>query len=266
MSGSAQMGIIYQETAAAGDDEIRAQNEVDIGLSMSGTSDSGFSFGAAINISGGAGDDLIEDSVAHISGAFGKLSIGNNVAEADVQGGIDDVGYDGLGVDDSAESLDGGSSSVHNVSWSTSFTGVTLAASTNLATAAGSPFAVGAKYSASGFTVGVGYMDTDAVATGDVTSGYLAYAGGPLTIKAMASRRNVAAAGGDVLATGASLAYALTDTMTFTVAGSDTDAAGDDADVGLGMSLKLGGGASFSAGASRVNDLSRASAGLSFSF
>lgn len=262
MSGSAQMGVMYAETTAAGDDEIRAQHEVDLGISMSGTTDAGLGFGANFNIAGDGGSN--EDSVAYITGAFGKLSVGNDVAEADVQGGIDDVGYDALGADDSAESLDG--SVAHNVHWSTTFSGVTIAASTNLSTAAGSPFAVGAKYSASGFTVGVGFMDTDAAATGDITSGYVAYTGGPLTIKAMASRRNVAAAGGDVLATGASIAYKMNDTMTLTVAGSDTDVTGDKADVGIGMSVGLGGGASFVAGASQVDSLSRASAGVTFSF
>jgi outer membrane protein OmpU len=264
MSGSAQMGLIYTETAAAGDDEIRAQHEVDLGIAMSGTTDAGLGFGANFNIAGDGGSN--EDSVAYITGAFGKLSIGNDVAEADVQGGIDDVGYDGLGVDDSAESLDGGSTSAHNVNWTYTMSGVTLAASTDLATTAGSPFAIGAKYAVNGLTVGVGYMDSDAAATGDVTSAYVAYTGGPLTVKAMASRRNVAAAGGDVLATGASLAYKVSDTMTVTVAGSDTDATGDQADIGLGMSMSLGGGATFQAGASQVNDLSRASAGLTFSF
>lgn len=262
------MGLIFQETPATpGDDEIVAQHELDVTVKMSKTTDGGLEFGASFGLAADA--DAMEDSLVYISGAFGTLSMGNGVDEADAQGGIDDVGYDGTDVDNSAESLDGDSNFAdgHNVSYSKTVGSVTFAASANIATAAGTPYAVGVKYDANGLKLGLGYNDDDAGST--VTSVYGEYASGPVTVKGMYSTRDAAV---DRKAMGLSVSYKASDALTITVAGSDTDAANDQWDYGVGLAYSLGGGATLQAGIAQIDngsgnaEYTKASVGIAMKF
>ena len=70
----------------------------------SGTTDGGLSFGGKTGFNSGAGDS-IDEGAAYISGAFGKLSIGDNDTGDTLAGGIADVGLFGVGVDNVARGI-----------------------------------------------------------------------------------------------------------------------------------------------------------------
>lgn len=273
MSGSANMGYKKVETALAGDQEGSFNHEITLSVSMAGESDAGFSFGAAFDIlANGTAGALTNDGPGSvfISGAFGKLSMGD-VGDADAQGGISDVGYDGIGIDDLAESLDATGSST--VMYSYSQGPFSVSVSTALTATNTDQAAIGAKYTTEMFYVGVGYSDNNQTAgittttEGKTTS---LYAGGTFSgVKVDAmwsslnSETNLVANDREVY--GLSVAYTM-DAVTITAAYSNTDAVNVKASSGLGVSYDLGGGAAVAAGIGSVNGMSVADAGMTFKF
>ena len=205
-SGSGQFGVMNtNKTGTAGADSSTTQQELDLGVAMSGTTDSGMTFGQTFSFS--ADGDAFESVAGSLSMNGVTFSIGS-VAEADVQGGISDVGYDGLAADDQAESLDGARSSAtgvtpaydtsHNMALKYTMGDVTLAYSqafgtATTTTAIGESFAIGAKWTSGALTLGAGYNKSDittgvtTATDGTVTSGYVKYVAGPATIQAMTS-------------------------------------------------------------------------------
>jgi outer membrane protein OmpU len=273
MSGSASMGYKNKETAAVGDQEGSINHSITLGVSMSGESDAGLSFGASFDIlANGSGGTLTNDGPGSvfISGAFGKLAMGD-VGDADAQGGISDVGYDGIGIDDLAESLDGAGSSTVRYTYSAG--AISASVSTALSAANASQAAFGVKYTGEGFYVGVGYADNNPTAgattagEGQTTSVYVGGTFSGVTVDAMwsslNSETNVAANDREVY--GLSASYTM-DAITVTAAFSNTDEVGVKSSSGVGVSYDLGGGASVAAGFGSVNGLSRSDIGMNFKF
>ena len=92
-TGSARMGIIDDFASDAA-----FTSRVRIIFTTSGESDSGISFGATVrNDQSGVGNEANNDSTVFVSGAFGKLSMGDvdGAAQAAV-GQVDGVGFTGL--------------------------------------------------------------------------------------------------------------------------------------------------------------------------
>ena len=260
LSGSAQMGVIYTESAANATDWV-VQDEVDLAVSMSGATDM-FSFGADFNISGDGGSN--EDPTVFISGAFGKLSVGADVAEANRIGGIADIGYDGLGVDDVAE--DNYELTGANVNWTYTVDALPIGVSFLSDNNNAMPYAVGVTYKAGGMDLNLGFADNDDTAETTVTNVGVGYTAGALTLDAMSTTREANNAA-DISTYGVSLAYAVDAATTLTVAMADSDATTNTSGTfGIGISNDLGGGATFNAGVASVNDVSNASFGLNFSF
>ncbi|MBE1290072.1 MAG: porin [Rhodobacteraceae bacterium] len=258
LSGSAQMGVIYVENDAT-DTDWQVQREVDLGVAMSGTTDAGLAFGADFNIAGDAGKN--EDANVHISGSFGTLTIGGGITEANELGGIGDVGYDGLGVDDVVE----GNAAITdpNVHYTLSVGSLTVHASMLSDTNEAAPYALGASYSVNGFDINVGIANEDDAADTNTTLLAVGYTAGALTLDAImttSETNNV-----ETEATGVSVAYAMDAATTITLAASDIDGSADSS-IGLGVAYDLGGGATFQAGAASVNDVSKASAGIAMAF
>jgi len=260
LSGSAQMGVIYTESVANATDWV-VQDEVDLAVSMTGATDA-FSFGADFNISGDA--DNTEDPTVFISGAFGKISVGEDVAEANRIGGIADIGYDGLGVDDVAEDNYEGTGA--NVNWTYSVDALTVGLSFLSDNNNAAPYAVGLTYKTGAVDVNVGYADEDNAAETNIVNFGIGYTAGAMTIDAMSTNRQANNAA-DIQTVGVSVAYAVDANQTLTFAVADSDAAANTGDtMGIGYSNNLGGGATFNAGVASVNDVSNASFGLNFSF
>jgi outer membrane protein OmpU len=93
VSGSGRMGVVYDGTDAMFSSRIR------ISFSASGETDGGLSFGASVrNDQSGVGNTANGDSTVFISGAFGKLTMGDVSGAADaLVGQVSGVGYTSLG-------------------------------------------------------------------------------------------------------------------------------------------------------------------------
>ena len=263
LSGSAQMGFISTESSTNARDWVQ-QDEVDVAISMSGSTDAGLSFGADFNLSGDGA--AIEDPTVFISGAFGKLSMGGDVAEANKNGGIADVGYDGLGVDDVVESNRNGTAA--NIHYAYTIDGLTFGVSMNTndqiapvetATAFGVAYTMGA------LSMNVGYASNDDTGVDTTfTSFGVNYSANGLTINSLYTRQEATGAA-DIDAVGVSVGYKIDDATTMTVAFADSDADTEES-FGVGVDYSLGGGATVSAGVASVDDISMSSVGISFKF
>jgi outer membrane protein OmpU len=183
VSGDARMGVKSTDGTSTFDSRVR------IKFSGSGTTDGGLAFGGSARADNASGASGGTAGSAFISGAFGKISMGD-VDSGDNVGQLSSVGYDGVGYANSISyAADGGYSfdSSFGVEVDTDPTsGVTLTplvAVTNASAAkvlytysAGAvsvsassaqiggdlgAYGVGAKYSAGDLTVAVGYGSSD---------------------------------------------------------------------------------------------------------
>jgi outer membrane protein OmpU len=286
LSGSAGMGLKYNGHALAGTSKTNEFSYVSLSFGGSVETDSGLTFSAATSLdTENNGATLNDDTTVSVSGAFGTLSMGA-VAEADVQGGLGDVGYDGNGIDDLAESLDGSSAAGHDVNYTYSANGFTASVSALVggktiaaANSKNQSYAVGVKYTFGSSYVGVGMhskdLDVASVATdGDTTSVYAGTSMDAFSINAMYSSFDSEAAGTQkTSAHGINVAYTTgAAKISFGYADADTNTAGEKAIYGVGVAYDLGGGASISGGVGKTRNAARtgtetmASLGVDFSF
>jgi outer membrane protein OmpU len=306
LSGSARMGLVYNSTL--GDDangETVFSSRVRIVFTASGETDGGLTFGASMradqqagnnNDAGGDKDgDSNGDSTVFISGAFGKLTMGDVSGAADaLVGQVSGVGYGpiddlqeigflstdktaayyeysagaftfGLGagqvyVQDEDEFLDDGS-------LNPTF-GLDIGRdSVN----------IGVKYAAGGYSVALAYEELSAnVNTGDVDESMVSLgasaAFGPATVKARISDNDTA---GDDTTWALSVDY-VTGPATITAFYTDfgntgADPVGDTQHIGLGAAYDLGGGATLAGGIvmqnnDTIDDETFADVGVKFSF
>jgi outer membrane protein OmpU len=78
VSGYAEIGVIKADAGFAGSTELQFHQDVEVTFKMSGETDGGLSFGAAIDLDEtnvAAGDD--SGTTVFVSGAFGKLTMGD---------------------------------------------------------------------------------------------------------------------------------------------------------------------------------------------
>ena len=150
-----------------------------VDFSGSGMTDGGLAFGGSAGFD--TGDAVLNEGKVFISGAFGKISLGDNDPADKLVGGIADVGLNGIGVDDVAEGLHGGTASQLRYDRSVGNIAIAVSTGTNaaiplapntLATAHGTletkknDFAVGMSFGASGARVGIGYDSRKAMSLG----------------------------------------------------------------------------------------------------
>ncbi len=111
VSGDAELGVDYASepvadaTTGAVGSKHSFVHEVGIDFEGSGTTDGGLTFGGEAGFD--TGDDVVNTGTVHVSGSFGKLTIGDNDAADLTAGGIADIGMNGIGVDDMVEGLRG---------------------------------------------------------------------------------------------------------------------------------------------------------------
>jgi outer membrane protein OmpU len=275
-SGSAVMGV-----GDNGVDDVRSIMETYLTATASGETDTGLSFGMESTFATYSTDDeeFTDDGTSvFISGAFGKLSMGD-VAEADEVATLSDIGgLAGLGVDNIAEQYTGDSSGreSHDVNYTYSGGALTFGLSAHLGAAGeGDGYALGLKYSFGDAYVGIGYNDDGvSAAAGDVTSLYAGGTFGAVGVKAMWSEWNPDLAGAPKEnAYGLHMDYTM-DALTLSAQYSKSDAlaidGGDSEAYGIGAAYDLGGGASVVGGVANVTnadiDDTVWEAGLSFSF
>ena len=256
LSGSANFGVNYDESRTT--DEVRLTYEVDFGISGSGTTDGGLSFGASVDLDAGIDSDtgdavgtLVSDPEVFISGAFGTLTVGD-VSVATDPFGISDVGFNGIGIDDGADSLLVQGSA--NVLYQYTFGQFAVDVSFHTIN---EDYSVIGVYSTSMFDIGVGYAEDDDGDDAITVNGSVNIAG--LNIGGVFTD-----ASGGLESYGADVTWSDGGALSVTAAVGDVD--GQDVAFGVGASYDLGGGASLGAGIGSANDNVVADFGINLSF
>jgi len=269
-------------------DSTDAANRFRVTFTGSGETDSGLAYGATIRADNSGAGALGSGGSQYISGAFGKVSMGdlNGADESAAGGGVSGVGLTGLSDHNDLAYQ----SSDHNIAYEFSTSGVTFGYSQNTAVKTGSNSAMGLKYSGDmgGATVSIGAGQSK-VGTATQTSMSVSASSGGLTLKAISStndngpkvkaangttRSSTAAFVADVLEvanndtdqTAISISYAM-DAMSVTAFTKTVSTVGvADMDYsGFGFAYDMG-GVSLKAGVVDANDTQLVDFGLSFSF
>jgi len=286
-------GTTSAEVAKKADTTV-GKNRVRVKFGMSGETDGGLAYGANIRADNAAAGGAGTAGTQYISGAFGKVSMGDlNGADEQLVGNLAGVGFSGAGSNHEF----GYQSSDHNLSYSIDMSGVTFAATTDLARGAdsaktGSNSAMGIKWSGDmgGATVGIALgqskigVKTENSVSASVSMGGLSIMAvshtndnGPADVAAGTSSSTTsgtahtiattaAADNNDTDTTGLSLSYnmdALTVTA-FTRSEATTGVADKDYS-GVGFAYNMG-GATVKAGFVDANDISVMDFGINFSF
>jgi len=248
VSGSARMGLIYD-----GNDTLFTQR-VRVVFSLSGETDGGLTFGASVRADqdGGSGNDAGddtsetngEDSTVYVSGAFGKLTMGDNDSAANVLvGHVSGVGLTGLGDLNELRYLgQDDTSALYEYSTGALSFALSAGQTDTAARPTSDAMSVAVKYATDAFSVALGYESNSAV-------DHIALGGsatfGAATVKAVVSDTDIA---GDDTQFAVSVDY-VAGAATITAFGTDEGAINN---YGLGVAYDLGGGAKVVGGI--VND------------
>lgn len=285
LSGSARMGIVHYDFG--GPDTLTLfSSRVRVVFTLSGETDGGLSFGASVrhDQDDAPGDGLLNgDNTVFISGAFGKLTMGDVSGAADaLVGQVSGVGY---GPNDDTQEILFLSTEKTAAYYEYSSGPVTFGVGVGQMELGEDTFNVGAKYSDAGYSAAIAWETRENIFGSGLDADMLSLGGsatfGDVTVKARISDLNI-----DTV-TGIDTAYALSvdyvaGPTTFTAFYTDYGNSGfalnpydsgdpDVAHIGLGVAYDLGGGATLAAGITRqdnsiVNDVTIANAGLKFSF
>jgi outer membrane protein OmpU len=272
VTGTARMGVVYDGTDAFFSSRFR------VIFTASGETDGGLSFGASVrNDQSGVGNEANGDSTVFISGAFGKITMGDTGNAVDsILGQVSGVGYTGLGDLNEIGFLPRVVTGAQ-YEYSTGPLTFAIGLGQNLDAAPVAPatdapgedfYSVAVKYATDTFSVGVGYEDVadDSDAVGDTANSQVTLMGtatfGAATVKLKIVDRDVAT---DNTAAALSVDYVAGATTITAFATDNVDFAGTDT-LGLGASYDLGGGAAMVGGVVDNGTDTIADLGLTFSF
>ena len=274
VSGYAEMGIVGGSNGA----ETQFHTDIDVTFSMSGSTDNGLTFGAAVDLdeslnqnstgtawarNGAMGNDAAHGGVAiFLSGGFGTLTMGDTDGALDWATSETPIGSGSIADDETAHGRSGvgGLDGLHDgqiLRYNHSVGGLGFAVSIELddsATAtADDVVGLGLTYSIGDLGIGLGYQNgQDATGTdGDETvmAASLRYSMGDLTLGAIYYNHERDGAGlEDETHVGIGMSYTM-DAITVGINYGETDnvagaAADDQAGWGFSAGYDLGGGAS----------------------
>ena len=263
VSGSARMGV------ASYDGDSVMSSRVRIKFSGSGTSDGGLAFGASMRADqSGQGNDANGDSTVFISGAFGKITMGDTGNAVDsLVGNVSAVGYgakypgktslDGaneLGLLDNANKT--------GVSYNLTVGGATVEVGSGQIDGAAEYYSGAVAYAVSGISFAVGYESNS---TDSQTKASVSAKVGPATVKAAVADRD----SHDDIGYAVSADFAMAG-ATVTAYYADDNA--EEANIAVGAAYDLGGGAVIKAGVGNIYDAVQgdtvvvADAGVTLSF
>jgi outer membrane protein OmpU len=293
LSGSARMGLVYL------DGDTHFNSRVRIVFTASGETDGGLSFGASMRADqiGGNGDTALGisnayvngDSTVFISGAFGKLTMGDVGGAADaLVGQVSGVGYGPIDALQEIGFIGTNKTAVYYEYSTGGFTFGLGAGQINTdaietlfpgtyGTSTGDTMNIAVKYATDAYSVALGYetFDADAAFLGtDVDALHLGGSAtfGAATVKARVTDSDIA--GADTM-WALSVDYvtgATTITAFYTDFGNNTTTSPDTQHYGIGAAYDLGGGATLAGGIVQQNnsggiaDATFADLGLKFSF
>lgn len=256
VSGLARMGVADMGTV----DGAQFNSRIRIYFNATGETDGGLSFGATVrNDQSGVGNNANGDSTVYISGAFGKLTMGDtgNVPDALV-GQVSAVGYTSL-------------NSMNELAWlGTPKTGAMYeysagaltfgVGSSQVSEVAGSSSTISAavKYATDAYSIALGYEDSDLQGSQVSLMGSATFSGATVKLKAVdgdASTDTQFAASVDYTINGIGLtAFYADHSDAGTVAAGHGILGGMDGTVyGIGASYDLGGGASVVGGVAKAD-------------
>jgi outer membrane protein OmpU len=300
VSGSARMGIVST------DGDTIFSSRVRVSFSGSGTTDGGLAFGGSIRADNAVGGNAGTAGSTFISGAFGKISMGD-VSSGDnaAVGQLSSVGYQGLGSGNSISyAADGGSVGLGDDSENYSgadgakvlytYSAGALSVNASSAQLSNGPanhqaYGLGVSYTAGAATLAVGYGTneiSEGEDTGSITdvSASAKYVMGATTIKAIYQDKSADVGDVNVVSAtsmGMSVDHKI-DALTLTGYAISTSVTSDVIEIdasfnrqGIGASYDLGGGATFAAGWANIDVLndddsigsqSAFDAGVNFSF
>ncbi|MCI2395620.1 porin [Aliiroseovarius sediminis] len=258
-SGEAGMGFVYEEDRV-GADEWLVDYYTTLSVAMTGETDGGLGFGVDLDLTFDNGGGAVTDNqVVYIEGGFGKFSVGTVGSAVDAKLGLSDIGYSGLGTDNTAEFLvDGGD--VGNLMYEGTFGDFGVAVSYDMG---GTEVAsIAATYTMGDFNIGLGYDDWGNF---DDSSTVHVKAGADIadfSLNALYSRNS----DNDITSYGVTAGYTM-GAVEVMAAYSELEIAGATTDAyGLGVAYDLGGGASLNAGVGEINDVVEADLGIIMTF
>lgn len=283
LSGSARMGMVHIDLGDGTDSSTLFSSRVRIVFTASGETDTGLSFGASVrqdqddtgpNPTPLGGGFFNGENTVFISGAFGKLTMGDVGGAADaLVGQVSGVGYGPL---DALQEINFINTTKTAAYYEYSAGGLTFGLGAGQLEI-GEELSVGVKYATDAYSVALAY-ETESITDVDMISLGGSATFGTTTVKARVS---------DVNVTGADTAWALsvdhvigatTITAFYTDYGNDTggfnsaySGGTDTQHIGIGAAYDLGGGATVagsivSQNNDGIDDAMFADVGLKFSF
>jgi outer membrane protein OmpU len=276
ISGNGRMGVVYN---FGGDNELNFTSRVRASISMSGTTDGGLEFGGSFGVHDAGGAKSGSAGEIYISGAFGKLSMGDvdNAAVATV-GHLAGVGLTGLGDKNEIQTISTGAATDDpRLLYTYSAGSLTFALSATdgkagqTAANADSAYAVGVKYAFGDYSVALAYENRNNVAGVDPTHIVLGVEAGFGSTKAKLIYGMADYGATDARQVGLSISSTFdATTVSAYVRRSDIGASAPATETtywGIGASYDLGGGAKVVGGvAGSDGGDTTADLGLSFSF
>lgn len=236
LSGDARMGIVDNFTG-----DVALDTRARVSFSLAGETDSGLSFGASFRADNAAGAAAGTAGSVFVSGAFGKLSMGDVDGAANaLVGHVSGVGYTGLGDLNESTFIGGGTKESALYQYTTG--AFTVALSSGQVSAANVAYSVAAKYATDAFSVALGYEDNDNGTTHTILGASATFSG--ITVKA-----NYGKASGTIDGTQYAVSAGYTmDAISLTAFYTDDSEVGGAKAAGIGATYDLGGGAKVSAG------------------
>jgi outer membrane protein OmpU len=251
VTGSARMGVTSDTVtkdalgAIISSGDAMFSSRVRIVFTATGETDSGLSFGASVrNDQSGVGGTTNGDSTVFISGAFGKLTMGDTGNAADsLVGQVSSVGYTGLG---SRNEISWLNKDVTGAQYEYSAGALTFALGLGQANKVEDFQSVAVKYSTDAYSVALGYENNNSVGSEISLSGSATFSGATVKAKIVDGDATV------------DTAYALSADYNMNGVGLTAfyaDHGNAITNYGIGASYDLGGGASVAGGIVDGDDL-----------
>ena len=243
LSGKGRMGVVYDGNDAVFSSRIR------IYFTASGETDSGLSFGAEVrNDQSGVNQQNNDDSTVYISGAFGKVTMGDTGNASDsILGQVSAVGYTSLGSTNEIGFVGRdftGAMYEYSTGALTFALGAGQTIDTDLAAGTDDFVSAAVKYSVDQYSVGLAYEDNASMnqVTLMGTANF-----GAAAVKLKLVDRSLDVGVDPDMAAALSVDYTAGATVITAFATDNYDFAGTDT-YGLGVSYDLGGGATVMGG------------------
>ncbi len=260
LSGNARMGVEYNEANV--DNEVAFNSRARVVFTLSGETDGGLSFGGSFRADNAGGAASGTAGSVFISGAFGKLAMGDTSSAAEnAVGDLPEIGYAGMGFGNENIYISTGDNEMALYTYSAG--AVTFMASVgqpdNTGTLDETTYSVAAKYSTDAFSIALGYEDIGAV--DHIIGGAEATFSG-VTVKAVYGTADDI----DTDQYGLGLSYTM-DALTLEAYWRTVETPLGDADFyAVGAEYDLGGGATLAGGVGDANGDTVADLGVKFTF